>query len=201
MTTFSLSLAIAGSFFLGSIPFGIIVGRLFFRTDIRKTGSGNIGAANALRTLGKAGGAAVLLLDLSKGLIPTLVALRLNEDLALIVAGAAIAGHCFSPWLGFRGGKGVATMLGALIALSWQSALISALVWLAVVRVTRYSSLASMAACASAPMSLWLFTHSLAQSLFGAAAALFVVWKHRENIQRLREGRENTLAGVNVPRT
>ena len=72
---------------------------------------------------------------------------------------------------------------------------------LAVVRVTRYSSLASMAACASAPMSLWLFTHSLAQSLFGAAAALFVVWKHRENIQRLREGRDNTLAGVNVPRT
>lgn len=198
-TSLALEASLLGSFLLGSIPFGLLIGRTFYGVDIRQSGSGNIGAANAMRTLGKAGGATVLLFDLLKGFIPTLLALHVNSGFAVLAAAAAIVGHCFSPWLQFRGGKGVATMLGALAALSWQAALISALVWVAAVRATRYSSIASMSACCAAPVSLWLITRDPAQACFGAAMALFIIWKHRENIQRLREGRENTL--LNAPRT
>jgi glycerol-3-phosphate acyltransferase PlsY len=182
-----------GSFLIGSIPFGVLIGRAFFQTDIRQTGSGNIGAANAVRALGKVGGGAVLLLDLLKGTVPTLAAGRMSPDLTVGAATAAILGHCFSPWLRMRGGKGVATMLGALIALSWQAALLSALAWLAIVRLTRYSSVASMVACALSIPSVWFLTGNARETTFSAAATLFIFWKHRENIRRLREGRENLL--------
>jgi glycerol-3-phosphate acyltransferase PlsY len=185
--------AIAGGFAIGSIPFGVIVGRLFFHTDIRASGSGNIGAANALRTFGRMGGAAVLVFDVLKGFGPTAFALRVDPLAAVVCATAAILGHCFSPWLGFRGGKGVATMLGALIALSWEAALVAVAIWLAAIRLTRYSSVASLAACASAPLALWFITRNPGETLFGVAAALFIVWTHRENIERLRGGREHTI--------
>jgi glycerol-3-phosphate acyltransferase PlsY len=184
---------IAGSFLLGSIPFGVIVSRVFFHTDIREAGSGNIGAANALRTLGKIGGTAVLILDLLKGTIPTLLAARISPVLPTLAATAAILGHCFSPWLRLHGGKGVATMLGALIALSVPSAALCGLTWLLLVRITRYSSVASMAACAVASPALWFLTGDPDKALFGLGATLFILWKHRENIQRLREGCENRL--------
>jgi glycerol-3-phosphate acyltransferase PlsY len=136
----------------------------------------------------------VLLLDLLKGTLPVLAAARIAPGLGgVLAATAAILGHCFSPWLGFKGGKGVATMLGALIALCWQAALICGLGWLAVVRLTRYSSVASMTACALSLPALWLLTGDPGKTLFGLGATLFIVWKHRENIRRLREGRENRL--------
>lgn len=193
MTAVELLGAIALSFAIGSIPFGVIIGRVFYHRDIREGGSGNIGAANALRTFGKAGGAAVLVLDVLKGMLPTLLALQFGELAAVACASAAILGHCFSPWLGFHGGKGVATMLGALIALSWEAALAAAAVWLVVVRLTRYSSAASLAACATAPIALWLTTRSIAASLFAFGALVLIVWKHRENIERLRSGTERAI--------
>jgi acyl phosphate:glycerol-3-phosphate acyltransferase len=184
---------IFGGFLLGSIPFGVIVGRVFFHTDIRQTGSGNIGAANALRALGRVGGTIVLLLDILKGTAPTLLAARIAPQFEVLAATAAILGHCFSPWLHGKGGKGVATALGALIVLCWQAAIVSGLAWLAIVRLTRYSSVASMIACALSIPALWLLTGDSSKVLFGISATLFIGWKHRENIRRLREGRENRL--------
>jgi acyl phosphate:glycerol-3-phosphate acyltransferase len=182
-----------GGFLLGSIPFGVIVSRVFFHTDIRQTGSGNIGAANALRTLGKVGGTAVLLLDILKGAAPTLLATRIAPELEVFAATAAILGHCFSPWLRLKGGKGVATALGALIVLCWQAAVVSGLAYFALVRLTRYSSVASLIACVVSIPTLWLLTGDPGKIVFGIGATLFIAWKHRENIRRLREGRENRL--------
>jgi acyl phosphate:glycerol-3-phosphate acyltransferase len=185
--------AVAGAFAIGSLPFGVIVGRVFYRTDIRESGSGNIGAANALRTFGRAGGAAVLLLDVLKGFVPTAFGLHAGVAVGIACATAATLGHCFSPWLHFRGGKGVATMLGAFIAFSWLAAILSFVVWLAVVRVTRYSSVGSIAGCASAPLTLWLTTRNADETSFVTLMAVFIVWRHRENIARLRAGREHTI--------
>lgn len=193
--------ALICAFLLGSVPFGVLVARVFYGVDIRASGSGNIGAANALRTLGKAGGAAVLLLDLIKGLIPVLAVRQADPHLTVLVAAAAVLGHCFSPWLRFKGGKGVATLLGALLALSWQAALVSAATWLLVVRLTRYSSIASMTACAVAAPALWLLTKNMTFALFAIGATAFILWTHRENIRRLREGRENALSLLNGART
>lgn len=180
-------------YLVGSIPFGVIVGRVFFHTDIRQTGSGNIGAANAVRALGKVGGTTVLLLDILKGTVPTLLAARIAPEFEVLAATAAILGHCFSPWLHFKGGKGVATALGALIVLCWQAAVVSGLAWLAIVRLTRYSSVASLIACAVSIPALWLLTDDPGKIAFSTGATLFIAWKHRENIRRLREGRENRL--------
>ncbi len=123
---------VVASFFVGAIPFGLVVSRLFFRRDLRAEGSGNIGAANALRTLGKGGAIAVLVLDALKGALPVIAGRVLGgETLALTAAFAAILGHCFSPFLNFRGGKGVATNLGAVLALAWPAGGIFAVIWLA----------------------------------------------------------------------
>lgn len=193
MILLTLLITVAGGFAIGSLPFGVIVGRVFYRTDIRASGSGNIGAANALRTFGRTGGAAVLVLDALKGFLPTAFALHAGSAIGVACAAAAILGHCFSPWLHFRGGKGVATMLGTLVAFSWEAALVSVVIWLVTVRLTRYSSVASLGACASAPVALWLTTRDLDETSFGVLAALFIVWTHRENIERLRAGREHTI--------
>jgi glycerol-3-phosphate acyltransferase PlsY len=190
----TLFIAVAGGFAIGSLPFGVIVGRVFYRTDIRASGSGNIGAANALRTFGKGGGAAVLLLDVLKGFLPTAFGLHAGVAVGIAAATAATLGHCYSPWLRFRGGKGVATMLGAFIAFSWLAAILSFVVWLVVVRVTRYSSVGSIAGCASAPLTLWLTTRNADETSFVTFMAVFIVWRHRENIARLRAGSEHTIA-------
>ncbi len=193
--------ALICAFLFGSIPFGVLISRVFYGVDIRTSGSGNIGAANALRTLGKAGGAAVLLLDLLKGFLPVFAVREADPQLIAAVAAAAVLGHCFSPWLRFKGGKGVATLLGTLLALSWQATLVSALTWLLVVRLTRYSSVASMTACAVAAPVLWLLTKNMTFALFALGATAFILWTHRENIRRLREGRENALSLLNGART
>lgn len=200
------------AFLVGSIPFGYLIGRLFYRTDIRTQGSGNIGAMNALRTLGKGGAIAVLLLDAAKGVIP--VALVLTQfagtlalsanghhlglstarSLAALVAASTILGHCFSPWLGWKGGKGVATAVGAIFALSWKAGLVSVMTWvLGALVFTQYSSVGSMAAMLISPIALWFTTGSTAYLVFGLFTGLFITWTHRENIERLRDGRENRI--------
>ncbi len=159
VTVFVLFLGLnIAAFSIGSIPFGYVIGRVFYRTDIRLQGSGNIGAMNALRTMGKTGAVAVLLLDALKGFIPVFLTLwwfkeggagHLDMDfdsnfppgaqiLASLIATAAVLGHCFSPWLRFRGGKGVATFFGALFGLCWPAGVVAVLGWIAGAAVTRY---------------------------------------------------------------
>ncbi|MEO9170755.1 MAG: glycerol-3-phosphate 1-O-acyltransferase PlsY [Candidatus Baltobacteraceae bacterium] len=196
------------AFLIGSIPFGYVIGRFIFSTDIRKRGSGNIGAMNALRTLGKGGAIAVLVLDAAKGFLPAFLALVVIDghlkvdgrfaDFGPLVAStgavAAILGHCFSPWLGWKGGKGVATSIGAIFALSWKAGLAVIAAYLAgALAITQYSSVGSMLGSAVAPFALWFFTGSLPEALYGVFAALLIIWTHRENIGRLRAGTESPI--------
>lgn len=189
------------AFFVGAVPFGVLVSRTFYGTDIRGAGSGNIGAANALRTLGKRGAISVLALDMLKGFAPTLAAGALGGPLAATLAAfAAVLGHCYSPFLGGKGGKGVATLLGTLIALWWPAAAAFALVWIAAVVAAGYSSVGSMlATVAMAPM-LW-FGLGRVGLLYGIVSAVLIVWKHRENLDRLRHGTENRLSLMKAKRT
>ncbi len=197
---------VALAFFIGSIPFGVVVAR-FYGVDIRSEGSGNIGAANALRTLGRGAGAIVLVLDALKGFVPTFLiathaftfkapSFTLDANAcAAIVAGAAMLGHCYSPWLGFRGGKGVATNLGAVFALAWPAGLGFAVVWLLTLYACGFASVSSMlASFAMAPL-LWFFIGP-SGFWYGLVSALFIAVKHRENIARLRSGTENKLSLV-----
>jgi acyl phosphate:glycerol-3-phosphate acyltransferase len=183
------------AFALGSIPFGYLVGRLVYRTDIRARGSGNIGAMNALRSLGKRGAAAVLVLDAAKGFAPAFLALRYFGDIAgSEAAAAAVLGHCFSPWLQFRGGKGVATSLGAIFALNAYAGLVVVLGWVAGALTTGYSSVGSIFGSLLAPIALYLFTaNALPQTLYGVLAFVLVLFTHRENLGRLRRGTENPI--------
>jgi glycerol-3-phosphate acyltransferase PlsY len=194
------------AYLIGSIPFGYLVGRFFFHTDIRKQGSGNIGAMNALRALGMRGAAVVLLLDALKGFVPTLWALNAfngfldtpgfppgGQIIAALVATGTVLGHCFSPWLRFRGGKGVATSFGAIFALCWPAGLVAAGAWVAGAAITRYSSVGSMLGSVLAPVALWIFTGSLPETAYGIFAAVLILFKHRENIARLRAGAESPI--------
>ena len=181
--------AAALAYLLGSIPFGLILTRLFGAGDLRAIGSGSIGATNVLRTGRKGLAAATLLLDAAKGAAAELIAAQVWPQWAPLAAFAAILGHCFPVWLGFRGGKGVATALGVALALSWPVALICAAVWLLVFAVSRISSLGGMSAALAGPLAAWaLGRGELIAALAGIA--LVVVWRHRANIVRLRAGTE-----------
>jgi acyl phosphate:glycerol-3-phosphate acyltransferase len=188
------------AFFIGAIPFGVLVSRAFYGTDIRRSGSGNIGAANALRTLGKRGAAAVLALDALKGYAPVLAAAALGGPVpATFAALGAVIGHCWSPFLGFKGGKGVATLLGSVIALWWPSGIAFAIVWLAAVLACGYASVGSMlAAIAMAPV-LWFGLGPLGLA-YGLLGALVIVVRHGENLDRLRRGTENRFSLLKAPR-
>lgn len=200
-----------GAFLIGSIPFGLIIGRIFYRTDIRSQGSGNIGAMNALRTLGKGGAVAVLLLDALKGFVPTMLVVWLlrhgydfdieglppgDQLLGSLVAMAAVLGHCFSPWLRLRGGKGVATSFGAIFALCWPAGLIAVGGWLLGALLTRYSSVGSLLGSVVAPIAIWSFTASPIETLYGVLAALLIFFTHRQNIARLRAGTEGPIRPI-----
>lgn len=183
------------AFFIGSIPFGVLVSRAFYNRDIRKSGSGNIGAMNALRSLGKRGAIAVLLSDAAKGIIPAaLVVHFFGMEAGAIVAAAAILGHCFSPWLKFKGGKGVATSLGALFALCWPAGIVAVIGWLAGALTTTYSSVGSILAHLVAPFALWYFTRNPWLTGYGVLAALLILYTHRENLARLRAGQEQGIS-------
>jgi glycerol-3-phosphate acyltransferase PlsY len=177
---------------LGSIPFGLVLTRAAGLGDVRDIGSGNIGATNVLRTGNKRLAAATLLLDAAKGAAAVLLAGWIWRDLPQaegIAAIGAFLGHLYPVWLGFKGGKGMATLIGIVLALHWPSGLVIMGVWLLVFLVARYSSLASMVSAIAAPVSTFLFGRiDLAILLVGFA--LLLLWKHRSNIGRLVRGEE-----------
>ncbi|MFO1116878.1 MAG: glycerol-3-phosphate 1-O-acyltransferase PlsY [Beijerinckiaceae bacterium] len=184
--------ALVFGYLCGSIPFGILLTKAFGAGDLRSIGSGNIGATNVLRTGRKDLAAATLLLDALKGTVAVLVAGRFGETAAMAAALGAFIGHLYPAWLNFRGGKGVATFLGVIVALDWRAALAFAIVWLSVAFATRYSSLAALVAS----VATWVALLLLGQSSL-AALTFFLVcvlwWKHRENILRLRSGTEGKI--------
>ena len=174
---------------LGSIPFGLILARLAGKGDIRQQGSGNIGATNVLRTGSKWLAAATLLLDLAKGLLPVLLAKQFFPEAVGWAALFAVIGHCFPIWLGFKGGKGVATNAGVCFGLAWQLGVVYAVVWLGLLAITRISSLAGMSAVVAAAIAALIFGWP-AYTVVLSLIALLVIWLHRENIRRLMAGPE-----------
>jgi glycerol-3-phosphate acyltransferase PlsY len=188
MTAAILSLALG--YLLGSIPWGLVLTRAAGLGDIRAIGSGNIGATNVLRTGSKTLAAATLGLDLLKGVAALLLGEALWGGAAGLLAGfGAMMGHAFPVWLGFKGGKGVATGGGVLLAASWWLGLAAALAWLAVALATRISSAGALAACAAAPL-VALAAGRLDLALLAAGIAALVAWRHRPNIERLIAGTE-----------
>lgn len=186
---------VIAAFLLGSIPFGLVVSSVFYKTDIRRSGSGNIGAMNALRALGKRGAVTVLILDAAKGIIPTVFCMQVLHDthLAAVAATAAVLGHCLSPWLGFKGGKGVATSFGAIFGLSWPAGIVTIAGWVIGAGSTTYSSVGSMLAHIVAPFALWYFTRDPWLTGYGVFAAVLILYTHRENIGRIRQGQEKGI--------
>jgi len=182
-------LALALGYLFGSIPFGLVLTRLFGKGDIRQIGSGNIGATNVLRTGSKPLAALTLILDCLKATAAILLAqLLLGRNTGAAAAGGALIGHLYPVWLRFRGGKGAATLFGILIALLWPAALIYAAVWLFLLLTIRISSVAGMTAALSAPISAFALHSTYFPMLLGFA--VLVLWKHRENILRLKRGTE-----------
>ena len=201
-------------FLLGSIPFGLLMGKLK-GIDIRKHGSGNIGATNVFRTLGKPCGITCLLLDFAKGLVPVLIAIRVVEPMMIeqqssaqsiivLTAFAAIMGHNYSPWIGFKGGKGIATTAGAIAGLMPPVALgLLILIFIVVTKLTKYVSVGSISTAIALPLlTIWGSWHhgKIADGtwnkplfVFSLVAGLLAIWKHRANIARLRAGTENRI--------
>jgi glycerol-3-phosphate acyltransferase PlsY len=180
------------SFLLGSVPFGYLIGKLK-GVDVRKYGSGNIGATNVSRVLGKKYGLLVLFLDALKGAAAVLIARAagLPTEYQVLAGISAIAGHCFSPWLGFKGGKGVATALGAFLVISPKTTLVAFLIFLAVLLTTRYVSLSSITAALSYPLLYRVFEKPSPFSFIVVSlGALLIVAKHHSNIKRLLKGEE-----------
>ncbi len=198
--------ALAFGYLCGSIPFGLILTRLAGTADIRSIGSGNIGATNVLRTGRKGLAAATLLGDALKGTLAVLLVYwyfgpefrYFARDLAIPAALGAFLGHLFPIWLGFKGGKGVATYIGILLALAWPAAVTFCVIWLAVAAVSRYSSLAALVASAATPLLLWAIGHSGEAMLFTLLTALLWVM-HRANIRRLIEGTEDKIGAKSTP--
>lgn len=184
-------------YLLGSIPFGVLLTRIGGAGDLRTIGSGNIGATNVLRTGRKGLAAATLLLDMLKGAAAVWLTEGLFPGNGMVAAAAAFVGHCYPVWLRFKGGKGVATMMGIVLALHWPMGLVYALVWIGLLASVRISSVAGMAAAISAPVSGAVFGRFDLVMLVLALAAI-VLWKHRENIDRLINGTEPRIGGAKV---
>ena len=190
---FRFALCALLAYLLGSIPFGLILTRLAGLGDIRRVGSGNIGATNVLRTGRKGLAAATMLLDGGKGAVAVLLARRYGADMAALAAVFATIGHIFPVWLRFNGGKGVATSAGALIAYQWPVGLACGATWLAAVLVMRYSSLAAMITALLAPLYAWLVTREAMPTATVAVIALLVLERHRRNALRLVRGEESRI--------
>ncbi|WP_091739207.1 glycerol-3-phosphate 1-O-acyltransferase PlsY [Phenylobacterium immobile] len=203
MTPTLILAAVMGGYLLGSIPFGVIVTRLAGAGDLRQIGSGNIGATNVLRT-GRKGLAFVTLVgDGGKGALAVLCAWLATRDagpmvqvqLTALAGGAAFLGHLFSVWLKFRGGKGVATFLGTLLAAAWPVGLIACATWLVVAKLFKFSSLSALVATATAPVVALALGRPWPIALLAAVMATLVYFRHAENIRRLLKGQEPKIGG------
>lgn len=188
-------LALVASYLLGAIPTSLIVGRLFRGIDLRKHGSGNLGATNVYRTLGPKFAIPVGLFDMAKGAVPVMVIAPLvsaSAYFAIVCGIMAVIGHVFSVFVGFKGGKGVATASGVMLGLTPWAVLVSFLVWALIVRLTGYVSLGSIVSALILPVAAWLL-HPSARPLIGiqVLVAVAIVWLHRANIRRLLAGTEN----------
>lgn len=193
MTIMTLVLAALAGYLFGAIPFGIVMAKVFGLGDLRAIGSGNIGATNVLRTGNKLAAFLTLILDAGKAGIAVLLAGALFGELAGLVAGlAAFVGHCYPVWLGFKGGKGVATFFGLIFAACWPVGLAAGATWLVIAALSRYSSLSALIASALAPV----YAAALGGTLmvpFLIVLALLIFWRHIENIQRLLKGTEGKI--------
>ena len=197
-TSLNLAWLVLAAYFLGSIPFGLLLAKLFGGSDVRKTGSGNIGAANVARVVGPLAGILTLVLDTAKGAAAVWLAARFTRESAawmMLAALAALVGHCFPVWLKFKGGKGVATAAGIFLVLSPWAFLSAAILFVLVVTFWGYVSLGSISAAAAMPLLLYFFwaphhAPPLVITFGSLAAALLIAYKHHGNIQRLVEGVE-----------
>ena len=189
---FALLAALVVGYLLGSIPFGVIFTRMAGLGDIRKVGSGNIGATNVLRTGRKGLAAATLIGDALKGTAAVLIARYFADDLGGVAALGAFLGHLFPVWLKCKGGKGVATFLGVLLGLQPLAAAAFVAIWLCLALVTRYSSLSALVASATSPIVLWLLDEPRTAGVAFVLTAL-LWWKHSENIMRLLDGTEGRI--------
>lgn len=187
-----LAAAVLGYLF-GSVPFGLVWARVFGLGDIREIGSGNIGATNVLRTGNKLAAFLTLLFDAGKAGFAVLIARALAGEDAVQIAGiAAFIGHCFPVWLGFKGGKGVATFIGLMLALNFYAGLACCATWLVIAALFRYSSLAAMFTALMAPVYLVYFGYGIG-ALLGAVLAVLIYWRHGDNLKRLRAGTETKI--------
>jgi len=194
----STTLALLASYLLGAVPFGLVLARVLRGVDLRKVGSGNIGATNAMRALGKPLGTLAFVLDCAKGAVPALVFaphVEARPDLPLLgpvlCGAAAVVGHCFPVYLRFKGGKGVATACGAIVAIDWPVFVIAGLVWLAFALALRYVSLASLAMGVTFPIAAYVRRPDAPTFIVGCAAlAALIVVRHRANVGRLLAGTE-----------
>lgn len=180
------------AYLIGSIPFGLVLTRVAGYGDIRAIGSGNIGATNVLRTGSRRLALLTLLLDIAKGAVAVLVAQSYDPTIAVIAAAGVVLGHLFPIWLGFKGGKGVATAAGVILAIAWPVGLCIVAVWLIVAFALRYSSAAALAAAVSAPAFAWHFTDPQRTVLI-AFIAVLVIMRHDQNIRRLLRGEESKI--------
>jgi len=191
ITPLAIAIAVIGGYLLGSIPFGVIVTRLGGAGDVRAIGSGNIGATNVLRTGRKDLALLTLLGDGGKGAVAVLLArVFLGEDAAALAGGAAFIGHIFPVWLKFKGGKGVATFFGVLLAAAWPVGLAAGATWILLAAILRWSSVAALAAAVLSPTFAAAFHQRNSIVLLAIFMALLIVYRHQENIRRLIKGDE-----------
>jgi glycerol-3-phosphate acyltransferase PlsY len=194
MTALYVTGAMTGAFVLGSIPFGVIIAKTR-GIDLRKTGSGNIGATNVLRSVGKWAAGFTLLGDMSKGALPVLLAmyLQFNELACGLIGISAILGHDYSVFSRFKGGKGVATSLGVLLVYSPAVGVLSIAIWIIALAVWRYSSLSALIAFSLVPLNIYLLNPSANKLIFGIIIMLLIIYKHKDNIERLIKGTESSV--------
>jgi acyl phosphate:glycerol-3-phosphate acyltransferase len=182
------------AYLCGSIPFGVVIGKLFYGVDVRQHGSGNVGTTNVFRVLGKRAGVAVLICDMLKGYIPGVIAAWLFHPwFAIFIAAAPVVGHMYSVFLKFKGGKGIATGAAAVAALVPLVFVIIMLAWVLLVLTTRYVSVASLAATTLVPVLTIAFGEPLPYQIAGVLVAVIIWWAHRGNLKRLRTGQENRV--------
>lgn len=194
-------LVCALSYLVGSIPNGLVLGKLVWHVDLREYGSHNIGATNAWRTLGKGPGFLIFVLDLLKGIIGVWLGMYIvGNPVAMILGGIfTIVGHSWSLFLKFKGGKGVATGLGVIAMLMPKVTILVFIVWFVIVYVTKYVSLGSIIAAALVPIFAWIFDNPVEYIVFGMIAAIFVIYRHKTNIQRLLAGQESRIKAGHRP--